>query len=180
MSKKIHSQSYKITLTSALLNTPLGNMLAISDEHALYFLGFCTRREIETEIKQLCNTLHALIIPGTSNALESIQKELDAYFNGTLRTFKTPFTLTGTPFQKKCWNALQRIPYGQTQSYAMQAYAINNTSAHRAVGSANGKNTFAIIIPCHRVVNSNGKLGGYNGGIDRKQWLINFEKQNCN
>jgi len=152
-------------------------MLALSDESTLYFLGFCTRKKLETEIKQLCNTFNAIIIAGTSKPIKSIQKELDAYFSGTLQEFKTPLTLTGTLFQKKCWNALQHIPYGQTQSYALQAQVINNKSAHRAVGSANGKNKFAIIIPCHRVVNSNGKLGGYNGGIDIKQWLLNFEKQ---
>ena len=174
MVQKMNSSN---TLKSCHLNTPLGQMIAIADEQALYLLEFVDCRGLEREIEKLRILTNATIIPGNTAPIESIKTELTSYFNGTLKKFKTPIHILGTPFQKSVWNALQNIPYGQTKSYAEQAKNIGNTLAHRAVANANDCNQLAIIIPCHRIINSNGKLGGYGGGIHRKQWLLTFEKQ---
>lgn len=164
-------------LKSYHIDTPLGYMLTIADEQALYLLEFADYHGLEREIEKLRIVTNATIIPGITSPIRSIKTELASYFNGTLKEFKTPIHILGTPFQKSVWNTLPNIPYGQTKSYGQQAHAIGNKSAFRAVANANGANQLAIIIPCHRIINSNGKLGGYGGSINRKQWLLNFEKQ---
>ena len=100
-----------------------------------------------------------------------------AYFEGKRQDFKTPLFLLGSPFQKRVWEELMKISPGKTRSYAEIAMAIGKPTAYRAVANANGANQLAIVIPCHRVINSNGELGGYGGGIARKKWLIDLEKQ---
>lgn len=164
-------------LKAAWLDTPLGPMIAMADEEALYLLEFVERRGLEREIERLRQKEKVAIIPGTTAPIKSIEAELAAYFEGTLQQFKTSLHLPGSPFQKQVWEELMRIPYGQTRSYAAQALAIGKKSAYRAVANANGANQFAIVIPCHRIINSNGDLGGYGGGIARKQWLIDHEKR---
>jgi AraC family transcriptional regulator of adaptative response/methylated-DNA-[protein]-cysteine methyltransferase len=171
------NQNFCKTLTSSTFETPLGSMIAIADNAALYLLEFVDCRGLEREMKRLSLHTKSTIIPGSTAPIESIKTELTLYFNGTLKEFKTPIHTLGTSFQKSVWSALQNIPYGQTKSYAEQAQTIGNKSAFRAVANANGANQLAIIIPCHRIINSNGKLGGYGGGVDRKQWLLNFERQ---
>jgi len=104
-----------------------------------------------------------------------VTRQLHAYFEGKLRDFNLPLQAEGTEFQKKVWNALQDIPYGQTVSYLDIATAIGNPKAVRAVGLANGKNPIAIVVPCHRVIGANGKLIGYGGGLWRKEWLLRHE-----
>jgi len=103
-------------------------------------------------------------------------KQLDEYFSGKRKAFDLPLSPKGTPFQQAVWKQLQAIPYGKTISYSQEAKAINRPKACRAVGSANGKNPIAIIIPCHRVIGANGGLGGYAGGLDIKIQLLNLEK----
>jgi len=100
---------------------------------------------------------------------------LTAYFDGKLKEFQTPLFLLGSPFQKQVWEALNKIPFGETSSYLDIAKRIGRPAACRAVAQANGANQLAIIIPCHRVINHNGELGGYGGGITRKEWLLNLE-----
>ncbi|MDF3054559.1 MAG: cysteine methyltransferase [Gammaproteobacteria bacterium] len=164
-------------LKTSQLDTPLGPMIAISDEKALYLLEFAVgQRRLEREIQQLKIKTKAEIIPGTTDPIKSIEAELKSYFNGTLTEFKTPLHLLGSPFQNLAWEALMRIPYGQTRSYLQQAETIGKRTAFRAVANANGANLMSIIVPCHRIINSNGNLGGYGGGIARKQWLIDHEK----
>lgn len=158
------------------LETPLGPMIAIADNRALYLLEFVDRRGLEREVERLCQRTHAAIIPGTTPPIVSIEQELRAYFEGTLTIFKTPLCQLGTAFQKTAWDALCNIPYGETRSYLEQAVALGNPSACRAVANANGANQFAIMVPCHRIINTSGKLGGYAGGIARKQWLLNHER----
>ena len=165
-------------LTTSWLDTLLGPMLAISDEEKLYLLEFDDRKGLENEIKKLKIKEKAIIIPGRSAPIDFIENELKAYFEGKLKEFHTPLHLIGSNFQKQAWQALCKIPYGETRSYAEQAISINKASAHRAVANANGANQLAIIIPCHRIINSNGNLGGYGGGIPRKKWLIEHEKRN--
>ena len=106
-----------------------------------------------------------------------IENELRFYFEGTLTEFKTPTHLLGSPFQQLVWRELLRIPCGQTRSYLEQAGAIGRHKAYKAVANANGANQLAVIIPCHRIINSNGSLGGYGGGLARKQWLLDHEQQ---
>ena len=103
--------------------------------------------------------------------------QLDEYFRGERKTFDLPLAPKGTDFQKKVWNVLQKIPYGETRTYGEIAAAVGNPKAARAVGMANNKNPIGIIIPCHRVVGANGKLVGYAGGMDKKEWLLQLERK---
>ena len=103
--------------------------------------------------------------------------QLDEYFRGERKTFDLPLAPKGTDFQKKVWNALQKIPYGETRTYGEIAAAVGNPKGARAVGMANNKNPIGIIIPCHRVVGANGKLVGYAGGMDKKEWLLQLERK---
>lgn len=163
-------------LFASWIDTPLGSMIAIADEEALYLLEFVERRALENEIKRLRKKTHSAIVPGFTEPIRSIQQELNAYFEGTLEQFQTPLQLLGSPFQQSVWKALMQIPYGETIGYAELAVSLGKPSAYRAVANANGANQLAIVIPCHRVINSNGELGGYGGGLTRKEWLINHEK----
>lgn len=164
-------------LKASWLDTPLGPMVAIASDDALYLLEFVDRRGLEREVERLRKRTKSAIIPGTNEPIVSIEHELKTWFDGTLKVFKTPLFLLGSPFQKSVWKALCRIPYGETRSYLEQAVIIQKPSACRAVANANGANQLAIVIPCHRIINSNGLLGGYGGGVVRKQWLIDHEKQ---
>lgn len=110
----------------------------------------------------------------------ALEKELAGYFAGALQTFTIPLQLKGTPFQESVWTGLQAIPYGLTWSYRSLSIHIKRESAHRAVANANGRNPLAIIIPCHRVIHSGGGLGGYAGGVERKQWLLDHEASQVN
>jgi len=106
---------------------------------------------------------------------EEITRQLDKYFHGSRTAFDLPLDLRGTEFQRRVWKALQRIPYGQTRSYAEVARQVGSPRAFRAVGQANNRNPVAIIVPCHRVVAAAGGLGGYGGGLPTKQFLLNLE-----
>ncbi|MEI6285490.1 MAG: methylated-DNA--[protein]-cysteine S-methyltransferase [Bacillota bacterium] len=162
-------------LKSVLLETPLGQMIAIADEQVLYLLEFVDRRGCEQEIVRLQRHTESTIIPGATAVTVQIENELKQYFAGVSLTFSTPLYLIGSDFQKSVWAALRAIPPGETRSYADTAKAIGNPGAVRAVGTANGANPLSIIVPCHRVINANGELGGYGGGIARKQWLLEHE-----
>lgn len=107
--------------------------------------------------------------------LREAARQLDQYFSGRLRKFELPLQLRGTEFQRRVWNALTTIPFGETRSYSQLARDIGNPSACRAVGLANGKNPIAVIVPCHRVIGADGSLTGFGGGLPRKQWLLRHE-----
>ncbi|MFI4956892.1 MAG: methylated-DNA--[protein]-cysteine S-methyltransferase [Gammaproteobacteria bacterium] len=153
---------------SSTIETPLGLMIAMADKDALYCLAFAD--EMHVNVKSFQMTL------GVTDPIRSIQQELDNYFAGTLKIFSTPLGFVGTPFQQTTWRALQQIPYGETRAYAELACMIEKPTASRAVANANGANPLSIVVPCHRVINSNGKLGGYAGGISRKEWLLKHER----
>lgn len=108
--------------------------------------------------------------------LKNAYNQLDEYFTGKRRVFDLKLSLEGTGFQKKVWMELMNIPYGETLTYRDIANKLNNSNAVRAVGNANGKNPISIVVPCHRVIGSNGKLTGYAGGLERKAWLLKHEK----
>jgi AraC family transcriptional regulator of adaptative response/methylated-DNA-[protein]-cysteine methyltransferase len=158
--------------------TPIGPMFACASERGICLLDFTDRRMLETEFKDLCKRLNGVILPGTNPYLDHAQTELSEYFLGERKNFTVPLDTPGTDFQRSVWGILQNITYGETRSYKQQAIAINNPKAIRAVASANGHNRVSIIIPCHRVIGSNGSLVGYGGGLHRKKWLLDFEKSN--
>ena len=118
------------------------------------------------------------IIRKDTTLLIEASKQLKEYFNGKRKEFNLPLNPKGTEFMKKVWKELQKIPYGETKSYKELAEKIDNPKAVRAVGMANNKNPIPILIPCHRVIGSDGKLIGYALGLDIKQWLLNLEKYN--
>jgi methylated-DNA-[protein]-cysteine S-methyltransferase len=108
--------------------------------------------------------------------LQETKRQLEEYFAGQRQTFSLPFDMRGTPFQKLVWQALLTIPFGETKSYGQLARQIGNPNALRAVGAANGRNPLSIVVPCHRVIGSSGKLVGFAGGLDRKSFLLGLEK----
>lgn len=163
-------------LKASWLDSPLGPLVAVADEKALYLLEFAERRTLEKEIPRL-KQLKTTIISGRTKPIESIERELKQYFAGKLTDFHTPLAIIGTPFQKRVWDELKKIPFAETCSYAELATAIGKPTAYRAVAQANGANRFILIYPCHRVINSNGALGGYGAGIERKKWLLDHEKK---
>lgn len=163
-------------LNAAWLDTQLGPMIAIADDQKLYLLEFVDRRGLEREVERLRLKTGAAVLPGTTAPIQSIKRELDLYFDRKVFDFSTPLALLGSDFQVQVWQELMKIPAGETRAYAELAKAIGKPSAFRAVARANGTNQIAIVIPCHRVINSNGELGGYGGGIKRKEWLLNHEK----
>lgn len=112
------------------------------------------------------------------SCIKECAKQIDEYFQGNRKTFSLNLIMQGTDFQKSVWRQLMKIPYGTTASYGEVAVAIGNPTACRAVGSANGKNPISIIVPCHRVIGSDGTLTGYGGGLWRKDWLLKHEKDN--
>ncbi len=157
------------------LLTPLGPMVAASLDVGICMLEFADRRMLETQVKRLKKHFGGEIIPGDSEHREQLADELEHYFAGELLEFTVPLVYPGTDFQVACWDYMRTIPYGATRSYADEATAVGKPSATRAVGSANGDNRIAIVIPCHRVVGSDGKLSGYGGGLWRKRSLLDHE-----
>lgn len=171
---------HKTTINIARFTTPIGPMFACATVEGICLLEFTDRKMLETEFKDLCKRLNAVILPGENDHLGQVQSELSEYFAGTRRQFNVALHTPGTDFQQSVWRALQEIPYGETSTYKQQAIAVGNPSGSRAVASANGSNRVAIIIPCHRVIGSNGQLTGYGGGIYRKKWLLDLEARTDN
>lgn len=164
-------------LFTANVETPLGLMTAVADDTSLHLLEFSDWTGLYEAVTKLCKKADLPLVEATSTPLISIERELQAYFEGTLKTFTTPLTFAGSPFQQRVWQQLQKIPYGATISYRSLAASINNPAASRAVGTANGANLHVLIVPCHRVISSDGTLGGYSQGLHRKQWLLDHEKR---
>jgi AraC family transcriptional regulator of adaptative response/methylated-DNA-[protein]-cysteine methyltransferase len=158
------------------LRSPLGPLVAGATERGVCLLEFADRRMLETQLAAVRERVGAPVVAGNSALLELLETELSQYFAGTLRRFSVPLEFPGTPFQRRVWEELLAIPYGQTRSYEELARAAGAPAAVRAVGRANGANRIAIVIPCHRVVNKHGALGGYGGGLRRKQYLLELER----
>lgn len=155
--------------------TPLGPMMAAAVDDKLCLLEFCDRRGLETELKDLKKRLGRVFLPGRSDVIDQTRQQLAAYFAGELSCFDLPLFCPGTPFQQAVWAELQSIAYGTTRSYKEQATRLGKPKAVRAVARANGQNRIAIVIPCHRVIGSDGSLTGYAGGLSRKRWLLERE-----
>lgn len=159
------------------IDTPLGAMVAVSDKTSLHLLEFADRKALGAELQKLSKQVRGDIGFGRTAATDQIERELSDFFKGTLRQFKTPLALHGTPFSRDVWRALREIPIGETRSYSDIARAIDNPTAVRAVARANGANQISIVIPCHRVIGADGSLTGYGGGLWRKQKLIELEQR---
>lgn len=161
------------------IETPLGTMLACATNQGICLLEFTDRKMLETELKSIAKYLNATIIQGHNKYFETLETQLHEYFNGQRKEFSVLLHTPGTDFQNKVWGALQTIPYGQTRSYKEQAIIIGRPGSCRAVANANGMNRISILIPCHRVIGSDGHLTGYGGGLWRKKYLLELEEKNC-
>jgi len=160
------------------LETPLGTMFAGATEQGICLLEFTDRKMLETELKSLAKLLNANILQGVNKHLELLKQQLDEYFEGKRKEFTIPLFTPGSEFRQSVWKTLRTIPYGSTRSYKQQAELLQRPEAVRAVANANGMNRISIIIPCHRVIGADGNLTGYGGGLWRKKWLLDLEKQN--
>ncbi len=158
--------------------TPLGTMIACATPKGICLLEFTDRKMLETGLKSLAKQLNATIIQGDNSHFDTLEVQLEEYFNGKRKEFTVSLDAIGTEFQKKVWTALQSVPYGKTKSYKEQAISIGSPESVRAVAQANGMNRVSIIIPCHRVIGSNGELTGYGGGLYRKKYLLELEERN--
>jgi methylated-DNA-[protein]-cysteine S-methyltransferase len=154
----------------SLFDSPVGELLLTSDGEKLTGLHLPATKGPDEVGPDGCRD---------DGPFRVVREQLRAYFAGELRDFDVPLGLAGTAFQRRVWRALCDIPYGETLSYADLARRVGQPGAARAVGSANGANPVAIIVPCHRVIAADGTLGGYGGGLDRKQWLLRHEGAAC-
>jgi methylated-DNA-[protein]-cysteine S-methyltransferase len=154
------NRSLTDNLMTQYLESPVGLLEIRCSEQGVRSVHFAEQRFFEPEE----NTHNLLVV-----------KQLAEYFDGKRKIFDMPFDLEGTPFQQRVWQELLTIPFGKTRSYMDVSRALGDLKAIRAVGTANGRNKIAIIIPCHRVIGSDGSLTGYAGGLHRKKWLLDFE-----
>ena len=159
------------------IETPLGEMVAGATDGGVCLLEFNDRRMLPTEYKDLKRLLNTTIEDGKNLHLENLKKQLKEYFEGRRKEFTVPLVTPGTDFQQSVWKELQHIQFGSTRSYQEQAIALNSPDSVRAVANANGMNRISILIPCHRVIGSDGRLTGYGGGLARKKWLLDHEKK---
>ncbi|MCA9291783.1 MAG: methylated-DNA--[protein]-cysteine S-methyltransferase [Phycisphaerales bacterium] len=158
------------------MDTPLGAMLGLASDRGLALLEFVDRPALEREINDVRRAARAVVVPTSNAHLDRMADELRAYFDGRAPTFTVPLDTPTTPFQRAVWDALCAIPSGRTATYADIAAQVGRPGASRAVGRANGSNRCAIVIPCHRVIRSDGALCGYGGGIWRKRALLDLER----
>lgn len=150
-------------MAKCVFETPLGKIIAVADEEGLCSLDFDENASASDE-----ENVH----------LTQLQRELTEYFEGKRKTFDVRLNPKGTPFQRAVWRTLCDIPYGSVISYSQEAQMLSNAKAVRAVANANGKNPIPIIIPCHRVIAKGGGIGGYSGGIWRKEFMLELERKN--
>jgi len=152
-------------------------MIAGAVDEGICLLEFSDRRMLNTEYKDLKRYLMTEIEEGSNEHTEILRLQLGEYFEGVRKEFDLKLVSPGTEFQKQVWRELLNIPYGTTRSYQQQADALQKSESIRAVANANGMNRIAIVIPCHRVIGSDGSLTGYGGGLKRKKWLLDHEKK---
>jgi AraC family transcriptional regulator of adaptative response/methylated-DNA-[protein]-cysteine methyltransferase len=159
------------------IETPLGEMIAGATEDGICLLEFTDRRMLSTELKDLERLLETTIEEGDNRYIKLLRKQLAEYFKGRRKEFSVPLVTPGTEFQQIVWKELLNIPFGSTRSYQEQADILDKPGSVRAIANANGMNRISIVIPCHRVIGSNGHLTGYGGGLKRKKWLLDHEKK---
>lgn len=152
-------------------DSPVGPVVAVEQDGALVRLGTVAAGSAFDPA-----THPAAAGPRDDDALPELRRQLEAYWRGELRAFDVALAPPGTPFQRRVWAALRTIPYGQTWSYRQLAEQVGQPTASRAVGAANGRNPVFVVVPCHRVVGTSGRLTGYAGGLDLKRWLLDHER----
>ena len=162
------------TLYTKSFETPLGKKVAFAHQEALLLLDFEDSKYFEKHLKEISQGLSD-IKTSNNTVLNLLGKELDLYFKGELKKFTVPTEFSGTDFQKKVWEELQNISFGEYRSYQSQADAMNRPKSVRAVANANSKNKLCLVVPCHRVIGKNLSLTGYAGGVDRKAALLKLE-----
>ncbi|MDR1653894.1 MAG: methylated-DNA--[protein]-cysteine S-methyltransferase [Prevotellaceae bacterium] len=159
-------------LYSKILETPVGKMLAIADEEFLLLFDYVNSKHFETNRKIFGNNIFNF----SNNIIDLLENELFLYFKQKLTQFSVPLKFNGTEFQRRVWQSLQQIPYGQTVSYLQQSEFLNVPRSVRAVAAACGRNKISIVAPCHRVIGSDGSMRGYAGGLEQKKLLLQLEK----
>jgi AraC family transcriptional regulator, regulatory protein of adaptative response / methylated-DNA-[protein]-cysteine methyltransferase len=164
-------------ITTTRIETELGTMIAGATEEGICLLEFSDRKMLNTEYRDLAKYLKTEIEEGENKHITILKSELKEYFAGLRREFTVPLVTPGTPFQQSVWKELLMIPFGTTRSYQEQASTLGKPESIRAVANANGMNRISIIIPCHRVIGSDGNLTGYGGGLKRKKWLLDHERK---
>ena len=157
------------------LPSPLGDMIAGATDNGLCFLEWHDRGGVERIKERVQKRYKCELVESDNPHLRTLRNQLDEYFTGTRTTFDVPIDVTGTPFERAVWDKLLQIPCGETRSYGQMAQLLGKPGASRAVGRANGANYLGIVIPCHRVIEANGNLRGYGGGVWRKKWLLELE-----
>jgi len=158
-----------------MMASPVGLLFLARTERGLRYLEYMDRKSLKRIIASHADTSPDASWEPSLLDVKEVVDGLDAYFNGMLQQFEVPLDQVGSDFQRKVWNALSEIPFGQTRTYGQIAKAIRQPKASRAVGLANNQNPIAIIVPCHRVIGANGSLTGYGGGLHRKRWLLDHE-----
>lgn len=154
-----------------IVDSPLGPLTLVTRAGGLAGVYMTQQRHLPPE-----DTFGPRVAVTDVPLLTRTADQLAAYFTGDLRDFDLDMSTSGTPFQRRVWTALRDIPYGETVTYGELAAAVGQPTASRAVGLANGRNPLSIVVPCHRVVGANGSMTGYGGGIERKRWLLDFER----
>jgi AraC family transcriptional regulator of adaptative response/methylated-DNA-[protein]-cysteine methyltransferase len=163
-------------ITARVIETPLGPLLACAMDEGICLLQFMDQRILHAEVVTLCSKWKARLVYGEHAHIKQLEEELARYFRRDQLAFSVPLAIQGTPFQRKAWLALRKIPYGKSISYQEQAHLLGSPGAVRAAGTANRLNRIVIVIPCHRVIGKDGDLCGFGGGLWRKKWLLEFEK----
>lgn len=166
----------RVFLVNRLL-TPLGPMVVVADALGICLLEFADRRMLETQLVRIAKLFKAEFRVGVNDSIQQLARELQEYFEGSRRDFDVPLMDLATDFQNSVWEELKSIPCGETSTYQKLAVRLDKPQAVRAVGRANGDNRLSILIPCHRVLGSDGSLTGYGGGLDRKKWLLEHEQK---
>lgn len=164
-------------ILNSTMDSPVGQLLLGANEEGITFIEFASNSGFDAQIASLKKRLKDEMLEGENEHIERLKMQLQEYFQGKRTSFDVNLVLTGTPFQKEVWKELMNIPFGETRSYKEQATAIGKPAAVRAVANANGDNLISIVIPCHRVIGSNGSLTGYGGGLENKKWLLDLEKK---
>jgi AraC family transcriptional regulator of adaptative response/methylated-DNA-[protein]-cysteine methyltransferase len=162
-------------LVISRIETPIGTMIAAAVDDGIAVLDFADRRAARTALRNASARLKAQPTNGRNTWLDSLETQLSEYFAGTRTAFDVPLARRGTAFEESVWTWLRTIPAGETRSYADGAEAVGRPQAVRAIGRANGRNPVAIVVPCHRVIGSDGDLTGYGGGLWRKRALLDLE-----
>jgi AraC family transcriptional regulator of adaptative response/methylated-DNA-[protein]-cysteine methyltransferase len=159
------------------IETPIGEMVAGATKEGICLLEFSDRKSLSSQIEEITALLETKTEDGSNRHLRMLKKQLKEYFKGKRKEFSLHLLTPGSEFQQAVWKELLKIPYGSTRTYQEQADLLNNPGSVRAVAHANGSNRISIIIPCHRVIGSDGHLVGYGGGLKRKKWLLDHERK---